>query len=129
MICLISLFGGIRALHLKQYKESLLYLAIFAFVYTGTTSVLDGIAESGTQHEHALIEKEEYIKQWVFAESSVAVERADSSTSKGDVFHVMLEQNAHIYEVTIYEDEAFGLYRYAVASFNSDERLSIEETP
>lgn len=120
---LLTLYGGVHSFHHKRYAESVLYFVIFSFVFTGTSGALGSISENSTQNEHSMTEKEDYIQHWVFAEETVLIERTDSPSATADTFHVMMDKTAHIYEVTVYDDEAFGLYRYNVTSFNSDERL------
>lgn len=131
MVGLISLYGIFRSFHIKNYRDMAVHFCVFTFIYTGTSSVLDSITENGVQSEIGITEQEEYITQWLFPDDRIAIERADNSSSEGNVFYVLLERNAHVYEVEVFEEVAFGLFRYDLKSYSQDERYSssVKETP
>lgn len=122
LIGLISLFGIIRAIHTRRINEFIIHFIVFSFIYTGTGLVLDAVNDNSASAEVNVITKEQFINQVVFPEENIAIERIPARNQQGHSFHVMQESDMSIYYVDVYDEEAFGLYRYTVEPFNEDAR-------
>lgn len=126
-LAIASLYGLIRALYNKRYLDTIFYILFYLGLHMSVLNVYQQVNERSTPVEHHLTEKEQYVQEWIFPEESIALERTNKEDNDKDVFYVMTEKDKAIYQVEIFDEKAFGLYRYSIQQFNDDFRKSSEK--
>lgn len=124
-ILVLSMVGFLKGIHDKSFFKTTTFILIFTVTYIGITTLAPKIKTDSTQSEVQKVEKENYIRDWIFEGESIAIEPADKYrlTKDESVYFVMTEEDNLIYVVTLYGEDAFGLSKYKLEHFNDDVRL------
>lgn len=125
VISAISIIGIFRGIHNRNLFTLLTSVVVLIIIYVGVNTIAPKIQKDNAQQEVNKIEKENYIREWIFEDKSIAIEPAQEADISDDSnqYYVIEESSGIVYVVTIYPDSAFGLYKYKLEYFNDDIRM------
>lgn len=129
IVGVLSIVGMIKGLHERKPIDFIIFTLVFTFLYVGVTTIVDKVQTDGIQVEITSREKEDFIHNWLFKDDSIALEEYDEPlrNEKYHRYYVMTEHDRVIYEVDVYNEKAFGLFRYSLEPYNKDYRVKPAE--
>ena len=123
IVTVISFVGFLKGFVEQKPGEVAIFLSILLFLGSGLSLVRTRISTDSVQAEVIMLEKEQFVHEWIFKDEVIATEEIDRALHRGITrFHVIREEDMEIFVVDVYDDKAFDLFKYTVEPFNKDDR-------